>query len=387
MTPVRDPFTPQARIREEGGLAEVVPGFWMIADHYLVREAFKRSDCLSNRPPHGRDSDSLVHLDGEEHRELRKLLARAFTPRAMRSTESVVAATASKLIDALVSSVDDARDAGRGAAPVDLVEAFTRPLPTIVMSEVLGVPASDRDRFVAWSDEAVAHAYLPEAAASAPEFEAYILGQVERARSEPGETLLHFLIDERDGEGSLSDEQLREAVRLLIIAGNETTANLLGTMFHQLLADRSQWERVLADRELVDTTVEEALRYDPPLNWVPRVAATECPFGGAQIPAGANVGLAVGAANRDPAVFENPDSFDLDRNDIRNRHLAFGYGEHYCLGAVLARVEGATALRTALDRLPGLRLAPGHEFTPKGPIMMRGVSELTVTIDQAGAQA
>lgn len=374
MTPVPDPFPALARVREDGGVAEVAPGFWLVARYDLVRDGFRASECLSNRAPSGRDSDSLVHLDGDEHRTLRRLLARAFTPRAMRSTDGIIGTVADHLLDGVLDGL------ASGDGQLDLVSSFTRPLPTIVMAEILGVPAGDRDRFVAWSDEAVAHAYLPDPAPTGADFESYIRSQIERARDEPGETLLHYLIDERDGQGSLSDDQLHAAVRLLIIAGNETTANLLGTLFHQLLVERARWERLLNEPERIDAAVEEALRFDPPLNWVPRVTASVCPVGHHAVPEGSHVGLGVGAANRDPAVFDQPDVFDLDRDDIRNRHLTFGYGEHYCLGAVLARVEASTALARVMARLPGLALVPGQAFAPKGPIMMRGVAELRVTL-------
>ena len=121
------------------------------------------------------------------------------------------------------------------------------------------------------------------------------------------------------------------------------------------------------------------MRFDPPLNWVPREAAEACPVGEHTIPEDAHVGLGVGAANRDPAVFADPDTWDMDRRDIRNTHLTFGYGEHFCLGATLARVEAMAALEVARTRLPDLALEPAYEFAPKGPIMMRGVSELPVT--------
>jgi len=375
MTPVPDPFPALAEIREDGGVAEVIPNFWLVARYDLVREGFKDSTCLSNRAPHGRESDSIVHLDGEPHRKLRKLLSRAFTPRAMRGTEGIVAAIANDLID-------DLGDAGR----TNFVDAFTRPLPTIVMSAILGVPAQDRADFVRWSDEAVAHAYLPEPAPSADEFEAYVLGRIEEARSSEGETLIHYLVDERDGEGRLTDRELLHNVRILIIAGNETTANLLGTTFFQLLSVPERWERVVADASLVEHVIEESLRFDPPLNWVPREAASSCPVGEVTIPQDAHVGLGVGAANRDPAVFESPDDYDIDRHGIRNTHLTFGYGEHFCLGATLARVEAQTALEVARTRLPNLALDPDFQFAPKGPIMMRGVSELPVSFSPAKAR-
>ncbi len=286
----------------------------------------------------------------------------------MRRRAEEVRVVANRLVDELPE-----------AGATDFVSAYTTPLPAIVMSDILGVPPEDRAQFLHWSDDAVAHSYVADRAPSHQDFEDYVLGQIERVRANPGETLLDYLIDETDGAGRLTDEQLVAAVRLLIIAGNETTANMLGTLFHQLLADRDRWEAVRRDRSLVTVAVEEALRIDPPLNWIPRVSAGGCPVAGHEIPDGANVGLGVGAANRDPAMFDDPDAYRLDRGDGPSRHLTFGYGEHYCIGATLARIEGQQALEVAVERLPDLALDPDYVFAPKGPVMMRGVRELPVT--------
>jgi cytochrome P450 len=178
----------------------------------------------------------------------------------------------------------------------------------------------------------------------------------------------------------MTDAQLKAATKLLIVAGNETTANLLATLFHQLLADRARWERVGEDRSLIPGAVEEALRFDPPLNWVPRQALADCPLGEHTVPQGSTVTMGLGAANRDPQVFDRPDEFDIDRPDVRSHHLAFGHGEHFCLGAGLARIEAQVTLDVALDRLPGLRLAEDFVFEPKGPVMMRGAKCLPVTV-------
>jgi cytochrome P450 len=367
-TPTPDPFPPQHALRERGGVEQVDDRFWFVAPHTLVQQGFAEASCFSSRSMSGAASDSLLHMDGDEHRRVRRLIGRGFAPRAMHGTEGVVRAIAEQLIG------DLPRD-GRA----DLVQGLTIPLPAVVFCAILGIPHENRSSFLKWSDEAVEHSYRPEPPPSEGEFRAYIGEQIERARREPGTTLLHHLIDESDGQGRLSTNELVAAIRILIIAGNETTANLLATLFHQLLVDPSRFEQVRQDRSLVNRVVEEALRYDPPLNWVPRVAAAECPLGEQTIPEGHRVALGVGIANRDPDVFDEPDEFRLDRVGIHAKHLTFGYGEHYCLGAGLARIEGRTTLETVLDLLPDLALEPGYEYAPKGPVMMRGADQLPVT--------
>jgi cytochrome P450 len=166
-------------------------------------------------------------------------------------------------------------------------------------------------------------------------------------------------------------------VRILIIAGTETTTNALSTLVHRLLAEPALWARVRDDRTLIPAAVEEALRIDPPLNWVPRIASAATEIGGEPIAESTMVANCVGHANRDGSVFANPDVFDLDRTRD-SPHFTFGYGKHFCVGAPLARLELRIALETLLTRLGDLRLDDGYVFEPRGPLMMRGAKELPV---------
>ena len=171
---------------------------------------------------------------------------------------------------------------------------------------------------------------------------------------------------------------------MLILAGTDTTANLIGSMLHYLLSDRSRWERLRIDRTLIPNVIEETLRCDPPLYWLPRMTATDVEVAGTTIPAGILVCNAVGHANRDAAVVERPDEWDMDRPAIRNRtHLTFGFGEHFCLGSSLARLEATVVLEVLLERLPGVALAEDYVYQPHGPLMMRGVKAMPVTFTPA----
>jgi cytochrome P450 len=295
---------------------------------------------------------SLLVVDPPDHTRYRRLVSRAFTPRATAALEPVVQATADSLLDRL---------AGR-TGPVDLVDAFAAQLPVLVIAEMLGVPVDRREDFLRWGHAAAAtlDPGLPfrrysSAERSLREMHGFLRDHFTRLRQDPGEDLVSQLVG-LSGEEALTEEELHATVLLLLGAGFETTVNLLGNAVVLFDAHREQWEALVAEPSGWDGAVEEVLRHDSPVQITGRAARADVRLAGQEIRAGARITLLLGAANRDPAVFDEPTRFDVTRANARE-HLAFSGGIHYCLGAGLARLEAVVALRTLAARFPGLRVA------------------------------
>ncbi|MDQ2636845.1 MAG: cytochrome P450 [Actinomycetota bacterium] len=372
-TPVPDPYTP---LREAAAHCPVVAapgGAVVVTGAVNVAAVFKDSQSFRNelRPRDAGTQPSLVHLDGDEHTRMRKLVVKAFTPKAVKKLEAPTYAIGHELVDRFITR-----------ATADMCTEFAFLLPAMVIAELVGIPQGDRSQFVKWADDAITAAAPGSSgyAESDPQLRAYVLNIIDERRRTPGEDLLSQLIEVHDGEDRLSTDELVALVRMLILAGTDTTANLIGSMLHQLLSVRSRWQRVHSDRALIANVVEETLRFDPPLYWVPRKAAADVDVAGVTIPAGALVCNAVAHANRDLDGLDRPYDWDMDRPAARNRtHQTFGFGEHFCIGSSLARLEATVALEVALDRLPDLALADEYTYAPHGPLMMRGVKSMPVT--------
>jgi cytochrome P450 len=290
----------------------------------------------------------MLNKDGDDHRRLRRLVTKAFTPRMVEQLRPRIQEIADELLDAV-------EERGR----MDLVEEFAFPLPMMVISELLGIPYDDRDRFRAWSTPIVTPVLTAEALASFGEqmsaFVAYLRDLFERRRAEPRHDLVSALLQAEDAGDVLTEQELFSMVVLLIVAGHETTVNLIGNAVAALLQQPDQRAHLQRNPGLVRQAVEELLRYDGPVErGLNRWAATDVELGGQTIRRGETVIAMLGSANRDPERFPDPDTLDLTRQDLK--HLAFGRGSHYCLGAPLARLEAEIALATLLRRLPGLRL-------------------------------
>ncbi|MBB2940903.1 cytochrome P450 [Actinoplanes lutulentus] len=301
---------------------------------------------------------------GEAHQRWRRLVGRWFTVKRMTAMEPRIAAMAERLIS----------DFGPG--PVDLVKAFAFPLPVWVICDMLGVPDSDRDRFAYWSDTMLSLTRYGQAEidASQLEFGEYLWAHIEATRANPGDDLISDLVTNDE----LSTLELLGTAQGLLIAGHETTANMIGKMVAMLLADRSRWERVLGDRALVRTAVEEALRFDAnPGFGMPRYITEDIEVSGVKLAAGTTVINSMAAANRDESAFEHADDMDLARRP--NPHLAFGAGPHSCIGQALARTEMQVALTALLDRLPGLRLdGPAEELPRREGLIVGGLERVMV---------
>ncbi|MET7466334.1 cytochrome P450 [Nonomuraea sp. NPDC005501] len=298
---------------------------------------------------------TIIPDSGEEHQHWRRLVGKWFTAKRMNALRPVMTRIAENLIDDMVES----------GAPGDLKASLGFPLPVYVICDMLGVPASDRDRFSYWSDTLLNLTRYDKAEieAAQAEFFQYMSDLLAAKRAEPGEDLLSELIAAGGPEdGGLSDIQILVTGMALLVAGHETTANMIGKMISMLLADRSRWEALLADPSLIRTTVEESLRMDANSGFgLPRYLKEETEVSGTVLPKGTTVICSMAAANRDESAFEAADRMDLTRSP--NPHLSFGSGAHSCLGQALARTELQVVLEVLLRKLPSLELAvPAEEL-------------------------
>ncbi|MGY1712249.1 cytochrome P450 [Geodermatophilus sp. SYSU D00758] len=319
---------------------------------------------------------SMLVVDPPDHTRYRRLVSGAFTPRAVAAAEDRVRRTADRLLDRL-----EAR--ARAGDEVDLVAAYAAPLPVLVIADLLAVPADRVDDFLHWGAAAAAtlDPGLPPRRFLAGDralraLHGFLEAHFDRLRRDPGDDLVSSLVAARD-EDALTDRELHATVMLLLGAGFETTVNLLGNAVVLLDAHRDQWEGLAAEPGRWPDAVEEVLRHDSPVQITGRTARVETELAGRRLHPGDRVTVLIGAANRDPDVFADPDRFDVTRTDAR-AHLAFSAGPHYCVGAGLARLEGVVGLRALTERFPGLRVAGRPER--RDLVTLRGVEHLPVRL-------
>ncbi|MGC4807572.1 cytochrome P450 [Micromonospora sp. DT233] len=319
----------------------------------------------------GEPAGGMSLRSGAGHARWRRLMSRSFTAKRVQALRPRIEGLAHQLVDDMVAA----------GAPADLTAHLGLPLPVFVICELLGVPAEHRDRFPYWSDTMLNLTRYEQAEidAAAREFQGFMSAHVRAKRADPGDDLISELaavVDSRDGR--MTEAELVGTAQGLLVAGHETTANMIGKMVAMLLAERSRWERVRADRSLVASTVEEALRFDAnPGFGIPRYVSEQVRVGDETIGAGSTVITNLAAANRDERAFADAETMVLDR--VPNPHLAFGAGPHSCLGQSLARVELQTVLTVLLDRLPDLRLAVGAgELRRRRGLVVGGLEELPV---------
>jgi cytochrome P450 len=294
---------------------------------------------------------SMLMLDPPDHTRLRALVNKAFTPRAV----DLLAPRIREIVDGLL-------DAVAGQPGFDLIDAFAGPLPTIVIAELLGVDPADFRDFKRWSDETggafdplMTDEHRREIEAASAALGDYLRGTIDRRRAEPRDDLISSLIAVEEAGDQLTTEEIVTMCSLLLAAGNLTTTDLIGNGVLALLRHPDELRKLRDDPSLIRDAVEEMLRYDSPVIHTARVLMQDAEIGGCPIAAGQSVMATLAAANHDPAVFEDPHRFDITRPE--NRHLAFGGGPHYCLGAPLARLEAQIAVGALIERFPGLRLA------------------------------
>ena len=318
---------------------------------------------------------NMLNRDGDDHRRLRRLVSKAFTPRMIERLRPRIEELADELLDPVAADGE-----------MELVSAFAFPLPITVIAELLGVPAADREHFREWSgaivSPALAPAELERFVLLMEEFVAYLHALFAERRREPGEDLVSALVAVEDGGDTLSEEELSSMVALLIVAGHETTVSLIGNATLALLTHPKQRALLERDPSLLPRAVEELIRYDGPVErTLNRWAAMDVELRGRTIRRGDSVIVVLGAADRDPERFEAPDTLDLAA-EREVRHLGFGRGRHFCLGAPLARLEAEIALGTLLRRLPGLRLAVPPEELRRRPVpLFRSLVALPVAWD------
>lgn len=367
-----DPYPHYARWREEHPVwQDQNTGAWILTRHDDVRAVLKDAATFSSEAMGGGEVKlPLLTDDPPRHTHLRGLVNRAFTSRMLKSLEGFVAEVASELLD----QVDP------GAA-TDIVEALTIPLPVAVIARMMGIPGERADDFKRWSDAltgTLAGTSRAERQKDIFEMAAYFQSLIPERRKNPGDDLVSAVVNaEIDGE-RLTDQDIVGFNILLLIAGNETTTNLLGN-FLNVLADRpAAWAALKARPDLIEQGVEEALRFDGPVQFLMRKVTRPVRFHGQDIESGEIVQVVMGSANRDPRAYDDPDEFKLDRN--KNHHHTLGYGIHFCLGAPLARLEANVAMRAMLERFDGLRRADGvDERVPSH--LLRGFNHLAVALE------
>ena len=380
-----DPYPLFHRLRTEDPVHwEADLEFWALTRYadalYALREDSLLSSAIHDSPrPGGVGLSSarwFVFLDPPRHTRLRALVHSAFTPQVVEGLRARIQAIVDELLDR-------AAEAGR----LDLIADLGFPLPAIVIAELLGVPAEDRAQFRAWSADLAAAGGLVRMAADGAErlsraraggaaLNAYFRDIIRERRRAPRDDLVSRLTGVQSAEGTLSEEELVDTCALLLFAGHETTTNLIGNGMLALLRHPDELSRLRADPSLIGSAVEELLRYDSPVQIRVRVARETIEIGGRRIAKGQRVLVLVGAANRDPARFPDPDRLDIARPD--NRHLAFGHGIHFCTGAPLARLEGAIAIRRLLRRFPRLELTT-DQLAWRETLTLRALNALPVS--------
>jgi cytochrome P450 len=386
-----NPYPHYARLRDEAPVCRVTlptkERAWLVTRYDDVTAALKDErfakdpsnaltpDELARRPWFRKVFRSLncnmLDLDPPDHPRLRALVQKAFTPRLIEPMRGRI----QRLTDDLLDRVE-----GRGR--MDLIRDYALPVPTTIIAEMLGVPASDHHRFHRWSDALVTGASstwgLLKALPNARALIRYIRKVIKARRDDPRDDLTSALVQAEDGGVSMSEDELVAMVLLLLVAGHETTVNLIGNGTLALLEHPDQLARLRDDPSLIKTAVEELLRYDSPVGMATeRYAREDVTMAGVTIPRGGMVFAVLASANRDGRQFPDPDSLDVAREP--NRHLSFGLGAHFCLGAPLARLEGQIAIGTLLRRAPGLRLASARDrLRWRRGLLLRGLESLPV---------
>jgi cytochrome P450 len=319
----------------------------------------------------------FLFLDPPDHTRLRKLVSKAFVPRVVNALEPDITA----LVDSLLDQVEE-------QGSFDVITDLAYPLPVAVICRLLGVPIEDEPQFSRASALLAAAldpviSFTGQAPDSFDEMlqaglwlREYLRELIARRRSDPGDDLMSGLIHVEESGDQLTEEEIVATCNLLLVAGHETTVNLISNAILAMLRHPPQWTALAVDPQRVSAVVEETLRYDPPVQLMGRIAADDMTIGGATVPKGDVMMLLLAAAHHDAAAFDRPGEFDPDRENIR--HLAFGKGPHFCLGAPLARLEAAVALSKVTARFPQAQMAGEPQYKPN--LTLRGLASLAATV-------
>lgn len=335
--------------------------------------AGSRAINVHNPRPYQLINENMLFSDPPDHTRLRALVSQAFTPRRVAAMSGKISESADRLIDLI------ARD-----NEIDLIAAYALPLAVIVISDMLGIPEIDRAAVADWSQAIISPGSrglnYTARKRKVRAFTGYLRDLFARRQADPQDDLITGLVQAETGGARLSEAELFSMVALLIVTGHETTVNLIGNGAAALMSNPEQRERLRAGEELWPAAVEELLRYDGPVETsTSRWVRTDTTYNGHPMRRGDLVRAVIASANRDPAWFVRPDELDIARAD--NRHLAFGLGAHYCLGAPLARLEGAIALETLFNRLPDARPAqPPEALSWRSGVLFRGLQSLPISV-------
>ncbi|MGH9532272.1 MAG: cytochrome P450 family protein [Terriglobales bacterium] len=382
-----DPYPIYARLREQAPVGRVRAGFfgraWLITRYDDVAAALRDERFTKDFRKVGRPEAQLLRMfgplnrhmlnvDQPDHTRLRALVQKAFTARFVEDLRPRIESLTEQFLDRLAGQRD-----------MDVVRDYAQPLPTTVIAEILGVPVEDRERFQRWSADLVDFSgplSLLKAFPGAWALWRYIRGLVKLRRERPEKDLMSALVAAEEAGDRLNEDELLAMVGILLLAGFETTVNLIGNGTLALLENPGEMERLRSQPALMPAAVEELLRYDSPIKLAtPRWTLSEVTVAGVRIPKNAGLAVAIASANRDPQQFEQPDALHLAREP--NRHLSLGQGIHYCLGAPLARLEGQIAFTTLLRRFPRMRLTvPRNALRWRNSMPLRGLESLPVSL-------
>jgi pimeloyl-[acyl-carrier protein] synthase len=381
---VADPYPTYHRLRAHDPVHHSPMGFWVLSryedvvaalrDPRFAKEAIAAFVAARFGVAVPGIGLSMLDRDPPDHTRLRGLVSKAFTPRVVELLRPHI----QTIVDGLLDQVE-------GSRSMDLIEDYAYPLPVIVICELLGVPVEDRERFKEWGLDiarGLDAIWLPpdsevarRSATSRSALSEYFRGLIAERRGSPRADLLSGLIAAEEAGDKLSEDELLATCILLLVAGHETTVNLIGNGTLALLRHPEELRRLRDNPGLIGSAIEELLRYDGPVQRTARIPSEDVTIGGRTIAKGELVMPFIGAADRDPVQFPDPDRLDITRAD--NRHIAFGWGIHFCLGAPLARIEGQIAINTLVQRLPKLALATDKpQF--RQSLTLRGLSTLPV---------
>ena len=377
---VRDPYPVYAKLRERSPVHYSRISDAVLLSRYKDVDAILRDHArFSNNPDlrksrkvrykPSQEERSILFIDPPDHTRLRSLVNKAFTRSAINALEP-------RIREIMATLLDDIED----PSEFDLMQAVAIPLPVIVIAEMLGIPQEDRAQFRLWSDQRarllepmLTRSERKTAAEASVQLSEYFLSIIRSRQGEPRDDIMTRLVQAEEQGDTLSETEMLNMLRLLLIAGNETTTNLIGNGMLALLRHPDQLRALRDDPGLIPAAVDELLRYDSPVQMTLRCAVEDCEMDGVPVRAGQDIILLGGSANRDPDAFEKPDQLDFNRP--KQDHISFGRGIHYCLGAGLARLEGRIAFEMLLERFDSLRLLTERpEF--RYSIVLRGLTSL-----------
>ena len=370
-----DPYPDYKNWRENNPIwwAEDVNA-WVVSRYKDVHIVLKNPKLFSSAAMGERDHEISLPLltdDPPRHTKLRAIMNKAFTSRAIKLMENEVRNMSNDLLDKLDIS-----------KPVDIAHEFTIPLPISVISQLMGIPFERKDDFKRWSDALTGTGSETEIEKRMPEIinmRNYFLSLIPLRKESPGDDLISKVVNaEVDGE-TLDENTIAGFNMLLLIAGNETTTNLLSNMLNHISYNPNIWEELRQNKDLVDAAIEETLRFDSPVHWVSRRATKDTELSGQIIKKGENVFAIMGSANRDSSHYESPDEFRLDRKQNKDHHT-FGHGIHFCMGAPLARLEGKYALEGLLNRFEEVTPLKNAKNQRTSSSMLRGYHHLWLNL-------